>query len=337
MKEAMFYTPGRGDRVHCHLCAHHCVIDPGGRGKCRVRENRFGVLYSLVYNKAVAVSVDPIEKKPLYHFLPGSRAFSIATMGCNFVCRFCQNCAISQPEETIYGTDMPADEVVDQALRQGCQAITYTYTEPTIYFEYAYDIAILARRAGLANVFVSNGFIAEEPLRVIAPFLNAANIDLKSCNDDFYRKVVGGRLRPVQDAIRSYHAHGIFLEITTLLLPGENDSDEELRSIAAFIVSVNPLIPWHVSRFYPRHQMQDTPVTPAATLERAVRIGREEGLAFVYAGNLPATDLESTFCPHCRHRLIHREGYAIKAMDLDGNRCPACATEIPLVLGLPPG
>lgn len=333
MKEAMFYQPGKENKVHCYLCAHHCAIAPGKRGKCRVRENRDGTLYSLVYNKAIAVNVDPIEKKPLFHFLPGSRAFSIATMGCNFKCRFCQNCEISQPGEIIDGTEMPAEEVVRSALTQGCKSIAYTYTEPTIFFEYAYDIAIQARQAGLYNIFVSNGFITEEPLRIIAPFLNAANIDLKSFNDDFYREVIGGRLQPVLASIRRYHELGIFLEITTLIIPGENDSDEELHGIASFIASVDRQIPWHVSRFHPSYRMLTTGVTPEATLERAVRIGREAGLHYIYAGNLPGNDHESTFCPQCRHRLVERWQYTIRSMDLDGNRCPACHAEIPLVLG----
>jgi len=232
MKEALFYEKSEGGKVRCGLCRFRCLIADGKRGICGVRENRGGILYSLVYAKSIAEQVDPIEKKPLFHFLPGSLSFSVATMGCNFRCRHCQNYTISQlPREDgrILGTELMPDEIVERALAADCRSISYTYTEPTIFFEYAYDTAVIAHRKGLKNVFVTNGYISEEALKFIHPYLDAANIDLKAFTDSFYREVVGGaKLEEVLASIRLYKKLGIWVELTTLIIPGLNDSDEEL-------------------------------------------------------------------------------------------------------------
>ena len=239
---------------------------------CGVRENREGVLYSLVYGRVIAENVDPIEKKPLFHLLPGSRSFSIATAGCNFRCTFCQNHEISQmprEENRIVGRERTPAEIVEQALRSGCNSISYTYTEPTVYFEFAWDTAGIAREKGLKNVFVTNGYMTEETLELLAPRLDAANVDLKSFRDDFYKKQCGARLQPVLDSLRRMKELGIWVEVTTLLIPGLNDGEEELRDLAGFIFSLGAETPWHISRFHPRYRMTDTPPTPAASIHRA--------------------------------------------------------------------
>lgn len=291
MKEAMFYEKLDAGRVRCGLCRFYCQIEPGQRGHCRVRENRGGVLYSLVYGRSVAEQVDPIEKKPLFHLLPGSKSYSVATVGCNFRCLNCQNYRISQPEAPFVaqaGTPLPPQVIVERALAAGCRSIAYTYTEPTIFFEYAYETAILARAAGLKNVFVSNGYITSEALAAIAPYLDAANIDLKGFNPQFYRDVIGASLEQVLASLREYRSVGIWLEITTLVIPGLNDSEEELRNLARFIVDeLGPQTPWHVTQFYPTFRLTDVPRTPVTTLRTARQIGIEAGLRYVYEGNVP--------------------------------------------------
>jgi pyruvate formate lyase activating enzyme len=325
-KEAMFYDKLEGNLVHCHLCSHHCKINEGKRGICSVRENIKGVLYSLVYGKLIASAVDPIEKKPLFHFLPGSQAYSIATVGCNFRCLNCQNYDISQmpkPQKPIYGENVSPEEIVNAAKRYHCESIAYTYTEPTIFFEYAYDIAKLAKKEGTKNVFVSNGYITEEALRVIAPYLDANNIDLKSFSDEFYRKVCGARLEPILDAIRLHEKLGIWIEITTLVIPSLNDSEENFRKIATFIKDLDENIPWHVSGFYPAYRLLDLPSTPAATLDNARRIGLEVGLKHVYVGNVPGKG-ENTYCPSCGKLLVERYGFAVTQCAVKDSRCPYC-------------
>jgi pyruvate formate lyase activating enzyme len=328
MKEAMFYQKLDEGRVKCGLCRFHCLIGPGKRGHCRVRENRDGILYSLVYGRAVAEHVDPIEKKPLFHVLPGSRSYSIATVGCNFRCLHCQNYSISQPEAHAIensGSFVPPETVVERAVAAGCRSIAYTYTEPTIFFEYAYDIAVLAKKAGLKNVFVTNGYITPEALALIAPYLDAANIDLKGFNDTFYREVVGAALKGVLDCIKDYKRHGIWLELTTLVIPHRNDSEAELRGIAEFIANdVGPETPWHVTQFYPTYRLTDEPRTPVATLRTARRLGVEAGLRYVYEGNVPGEGGENSVCPSCGGLLIKRYGYIIEKNLLTRGRCPGC-------------
>jgi len=332
MKEALFYTKEEGQKTACSLCPHYCRIAEGNSGICGVRENQGGVLYSLVYGKVAAANPDPIEKKPLFHFLPGSRSYSIATVGCNFRCDFCQNYGISQlPREKhlIEGEEMTPQEIVAAAQHSGCQSISYTYTEPTIYFEYAYDTAVLAAAAGLKNVFVTNGFITPEPLKQIAPILNAANIDLKSMKDETYRQVCGGSLQPVLNALRLYRELNIWIEVTTLVIPGLNDSKQELSDIARFIRDeLGAQVPWHLSAFYPTYKMTDRPPTPPEELMRAQLIGIESGLKYVYCGNVSVPGLEDTHCPKCRLGLISRSGFGVIKNALVDGRCYNCGEAI---------
>lgn len=332
MKEALYYEKLEDHKIHCFLCRHHCKINEGKRGLCGVRENKGGTLYTLVYGFPCSYHVDPIEKKPLFHFYPGSRAFSIATAGCNFRCRHCQNHEISQmPREEghIYGQKMGPSEVVEMAVKAGCKSISYTYTEPTIFYEYALDCARLAKEKGISNNFVTNGYIEEEPLRNIRPFLDGANIDLKGFTDDFYKKVCGAELQNVLATIKAYRALDIWIELTTLVIPGYNDSDEEFRSIARFIKDdLGVETPWHVSAFYPTYKLTDAPRTPAKTLQRAREIGVEEGLRYVYTGNIPGADGESTYCWGCGKLLIGRYGYTISEYNLEDGVCVFCGARI---------
>jgi pyruvate formate lyase activating enzyme len=332
MKEAMFYDTLDDARVRCGLCRFRCVIASGKRGLCGVRENREGTLLSLVYGKAVAENVDPIEKKPLFHFHPGSRSYSIATVGCNFRCRHCQNYSISQSAWAggrIGGYDLVPEEIVRKAVAAGCTSISYTYTEPTIFYEYAFDTARLARQAGLKNVFVTNGYITPDALERISPYLDAANIDLKGFSERFYRDVVHAELGEVLETIIDYRRHGIWLEITTLIIPHHNDSDTELRALAGFIADKAGVdTPWHVSQFYPTYLLTDQPRTPVATLRRARQIGIDAGLRYVYEGNVPGEGGEDTCCPGCGELLIHRYGYAIRENRIISGKCPACAIPV---------
>ncbi len=333
MKEARFWNKADDGKVQCFLCAHRCLVAEGKVGICGVRRNEGGVLYTLVWARSIAANVDPIEKKPLFHFLPGSTAFSIATVGCNFRCAFCQNSDISQyPHEThrITGDEFPPEDVVASALKNGCQSISYTYTEPTIYLEYALDTAVLAKGRGLFNNMITNGYTSTEVIESdLKGTIDAANIDLKAFTDSFYKKLCSARLTPVLDAIRAYHAAGIWIEITTLVIPGENDSDTELRDIASFIKSVDPDIPWHISRYYPRYRYDSAPPTPVKTLERAREIGLSEGLKFVYTGNVMGHVGENTSCPHCGKEVISRIGFSVNKKAMKGSTCGYCRTTIP--------
>lgn len=331
LREAMFYDLLENGIVRCNLCSHRCLIRPSKRGICAVRENRDGRLYTLVYGRLIARAVDPIEKKPLFHFHPGSSIYSIATVGCNFRCKNCQNYDISQlPRETskVVGEHVSPEEVVEAAKRYRCESIAYTYTEPTIFYEYAYDVAKLANREGIKNVFVTNGYITEEALKEIRPYLDAANIDLKSFRDSFYRSVCGAKLEPVLEAIRLYREYGIWIEITTLIIPGLNDSDDELREIASFIKEeLDPGVPWHISRFYPMYMLLDVPQTPLETLRKARRIGLEVGLRYVYEGNVPGEG-EDTICPGCGGILIKRIGCQILENRIRDSACPKCGFKV---------
>ena len=331
MKEAMFYEKSGDNLVKCNLCSHRCTITDSKRGICAVRENRNGTLYSLVYGKAVARAVDPIEKKPLFHFLPGSRAYSIATVGCNFRCGNCQNFDISQiPRErnVILGQEVTPEEIVEAAKRYNCESIAYTYSEPTVFFEYAYDAAKLARKEGIKNIFVTNGYITEEALVEMRPYLDAANIDLKSFSEDFYRKNCGAQLSSVLDSIRLHKSLGIWIEITTLIIPTLNDSDEELQNIAEFIKEVGEEIPWHISQFHPTYKLIDLPRTPIATLRRAREIGSKVGLRHIYEGNVPGEAGEHTYCHKCGKKLIHRFGYQILENNCKDSACSYCGAKI---------
>ena len=331
MKEAMFYVRKAGGHVRCGLCRFRCLISDGARGICAVRENHGGTLYTLVYGKLCAEHLDPIEKKPLFHVMPGSKSYSIATVGCNFHCRHCQNYTISQVSSNgaIQGAEQTPQEIVKKAINNGCRSISYTYTEPTIFFEFAYDTARLAKAAGLSNIFVTNGYISKEALETIAPFMDAANIDLKGFTEEFYRNIVHARLSEVLDSIIEYRKQGIWIEITTLIIPGLNDSSSELQGIASFIAcNLGVDTPWHVTQFYPTHQITDRPRTPVETLRMAREIGNEAGLRFVYEGNIPGEGGENTICPSCSALLIQRYGFQIESNRIISGACPDCGVSI---------
>jgi pyruvate formate lyase activating enzyme len=329
IREAMLYEKFEDKRVHCNLCGHGCTIKPNKRGICGVRENNEGILYSLVFGKVIADNIDPVEKKPFFHVYPGSKSFSIAAAGCNFNCQFCQNHEISQvPSSTlmIAGEDVEPAEIVARATKSGSRTIAYTYTEPTIYFELAYETARIAAKQGIKNLFVTNGFMASSTLETILPYLTAANVDLKSFRDEFYRKRCGASLGPVLTSLQKMRELGIWLEITTLLIPTWNDSDGELKDIADFIAGLGKEIPWHISRFYPQFKMLHTPVTPVSSLNRAYKIGKLAGLKYVYSGNVPGHEGENTYCFNCGNCLIERNGYRVINVNLKGNKCNRCNT-----------
>jgi pyruvate formate lyase activating enzyme len=331
-QEARLYEPCPDGKVRCHLCEHRCVIPDGKFGVCRVRQNVGRKLYTMAYGRAVARHVDPIEKKPLYHFYPGSTAYSIATEGCNFRCRWCQNWEISQiprKGDPIRGGVAPPHQIVRAARDYGSRSIAYTYTEPTVFFEYALDTAPLAHAEGMANVFVTNGYMSEEMLSQFRPYLDAANVDLKAFRDSTYKRYVGARLQPVLDSIKAMKRLGIWLEVTTLVIPGLNDSPGELHDAAAFVArELGPDTPWHISRFYPAWQMADRPPTPLATLRRARDIGREEGLRYVYVGNVPEEGGQDTICRGCDRVLIRRHGFGGIINHLQEDHCPDCGTPV---------
>lgn len=329
MKEACFYKKDNND-VICILCPHNCRIGLNKRGLCSVRENRDGKLYSLVYGKIIAEHVDPIEKKPIFHLWPGSSSYSIATAGCNLSCRNCQNWGISQVKKAseITGQDTTPEEVVKNALKTGCKSISYTYTEPTIFYEFAYDCAVIAHSKGIKNIFVTNGYINGEPLEKIANFLDACNVDLKSFRDETYKKICGGRLEFVKNSIKLMKKLKIWVEITTLVIPKVNDSLEELTDIACFIKDVGEEIPWHISAFYPNYLMADTPPTYVSVLTKAREIGIDKGLRYVYTGNIPGNEGENTYCYNCGNSLIERYGFSVAKNDAKDNKCPHCSAKI---------
>ncbi|MBU0757472.1 MAG: AmmeMemoRadiSam system radical SAM enzyme [Nanoarchaeota archaeon] len=332
MKQAQFYKKLEYESVQCQLCPHNCILKPNKKGLCGVRQNIDGILFSLNYDKLSALAIDLIEKKPLYHFFPGKKTLSIAAQGCNFSCSFCQNSYTSQapkPETNmIKGENVPPERIVELAVKNDSEIISYTYSEPTIFYELAYETAKLAHEKGMKNVFVTNGFINPEPLRKIAPYLDAANIDLKSFSDKFYNKTCGGSLKPVQDAIKLYHELGIWLEVTTLLIPDENDSDDEIRQIADFIAGISTDIPWHISRFHPDYKMTENPVTPIETLEKAYDIGRASGLYHIYLGNVHPGAHENTSCPECKKQIIKRSDFTILEKHIESGRCSYCKNRI---------
>jgi pyruvate formate lyase activating enzyme len=332
MKEAMFYDSLEGGKVQCYLCNHRCTISLSKRGLCGVRENQGGKLYTLVYGRAISLNVDPIEKKPLFHLFPGSNSFSIAAVGCNFRCLHCQNHEISQmprdQDGRIEGSEVSPSKIVSLAKQYGCRSISYTYTEPTIYFEYAYDTARQARQEGIKNIFVTNGYMTEEALETIRPYLDAANVDLKSFKEKFYKEVCGAKLKPILENLKRMRQMGIWVEITTLVIPTLNDSDQEFEEIAQFIVSLGSEVPWHISAFYPTYKLLNLPRTNASTLQRARKIGIKAGLRYVYCGNIPGEEGEDTFCPHCGRKLIERIGFRVTQNEVVNGACRYCRTKI---------
>jgi pyruvate formate lyase activating enzyme len=330
MKEAQLYTRLEDQKVHCHLCAHSCRIQKDRFGFCAVRQNINGILYTHNYGRLVAANIDPIEKKPLYHFLPGTKTFSIACGGCNFRCGFCQNWEISQLDfiNQHPGDDFSAENVVNLARQNNCQAIAYTYTEPTIYFEFALEVMKLAKVAGLRNIFVTNGYMSKESISLLKSYLDAANIDLKFFKESSYQEICSSSLAPVLDSIRLLHDAGVWIEITTLVIPGENDTPGELSGIAKFIATVDKNIPWHVSRFHPDYRFNSYPVTPDATLRIAQDLGKGHGLRYIYAGNVSGWGQE-TLCAQCGRPLIKRAGFDITETHIFDNKCKFCTARLP--------
>ncbi len=344
MKEAILYEKIEDNKVKCSVCNHRCVIDDGKKGICGVRENQGGKLYSLVYAKAIAENIDPIEKKPFFHFMPGTTSLSIATIGCNFRCLHCQNADISQaskaPTEVgvptavgkILGKDLPPEKVVENALANKCPSIAYTYTEPTIFVEYALDTMKLAKKEGLKNVWVSNGYMTKETLDAVGPYLDAINVDLKGFTEQFYQEVCGARLEPILENLKDIKKRGIWLEITTLLIPTKNNSSEELKSMAEFINNeVGSETPWHISRFFPAYKIIDLPPTEVEIIRNAVEIGKKAGLKYVYSGNIHGDSFEDTYCPKCNKKMINRIGYWVDRLDDEG-KCSNCGENLNIIL-----
>lgn len=334
MKAARLYEAyGESDsqKVQCKLCAHRCILEDGRSGVCKVRKNSGGELYTLNYHKVAATHSDPIEKKPLYHFLPGSTSFSMATMGCNFSCKFCQNHSLSvvHGESQLFGEAVPPEQLVAAALHYNSQSISYTYSEPTIYFELMYETAKLAKEQGLKNVMVTNGYMTAEALEEIAPYMDAANIDLKAFKDEFYKKQCGARLEPVLETIRGMKANGIWIELTTLLIPGLNDDPQEIKDLISFIVEVDPEIPWHVSRFYPQHRLTDVDPTDPRAIYSFLEMAGDMGLQYLYAGNVASDKWEDTRCPKCDALLIQRSGYFTRVKNMAQGTCTSCNHPIP--------
>ncbi|EKD35094.1 MAG: hypothetical protein ACD_75C02061G0004 [uncultured bacterium] len=321
--------------IECQVCGHGCRLREGKRGLCGVRVRRGDRLESLVYGRIIAEHIDPIEKKPLFHVLPGSLSYSIATYGCNFRCLHCQNASISQVSRDMdvesSGILRKPEDIVRLALDNTCRSVSYTYVEPTIFYEFAYDCCVAAVDRGLKNVFVSNGYMTETIAKELAPVLTAINIDLKAFTDDFYRKVCGARLQPVLDNIVRFRELGVWVEVTTLIIPGLNDSTGELTQIASFLAGIDPSIPWHVTGYYPTYKMSGTtapPPTSEKSLRMARQIGLDRGLHHVYAGNRPGSGGEDTSCPHCGAILISRQGFRVSSSRLKNGKCPDCARDI---------
>lgn len=331
MREAMLYERIKAGEVHCHLCNHHCRIKASEFGTCGMRQNLDGTLYTHAYGEVIAANADPIEKKPFYHFLPGTRSFSLATMGCNFQCEFCQNWQISQAnkcsDDRARGMELSPEKIVEEAKSRGCESIAYTYTEPTVFFEYAYDTARLAKAESIASIFVTNGFMTKEALETIQPYLDACNVDLKAFNKDFYKNICHGRLQPVLDTIRTLKNLGIWLEVTTLIVPGSNDSEEEIKGIADFLAGIDTNIPWHISRFHPDYKYSNLEPTPLSVMKTAYELGKAAGLKHIYLGNVAGESVD-TYCPGCQHLLIKR-GFSGAEMNLtEEGRCPKCGEPI---------
>jgi pyruvate formate lyase activating enzyme len=316
-----------GDRIVCQLCRHYCKLADGQTGICGVNANRGGRLYNRVYGKVSALNIDPIEKKPLYHFLPGTTALSLGTVGCNFQCPFCQNWQISQTSDLSASQTVTPEQLVEAATAHGCSTIAYTYNEPTIFYPFARDVALLAHEAGLKNIFVSNGFETPEVIDDMQGIIDGFNIDLKSFDPTYYKKHLKGSLEGVLDTLKRLKERGFWVEVTTLIVPGDNDSDDELHRIAAFIAEeLDRFTPWHISAFHPDYKVDDKTPTPLATLKRAEAIGRAHGLAYIYMGNVPEDGI--TRCPQCGTEVITRRGFYVLENRLEAGACPVCGREM---------
>jgi len=332
MHRAELWRPLKSDKVQCRLCSHYCAIAVGHRGLCGVRVNHRGVLHTLVRDRVAALHLDPVEKKPLYHFYPGSRTLSLGTMGCNLSCSFCQNFSLSQPPrqgKAIQGEQVQAEAVVGLAIRSNAASISYTYSEPTIFFELVSDVARHAREHDVHNIIVSNGYQSPECLKEWGPLIDAANIDLKAFSEDFYKTICGARLQPVLDNLQAIRSLGWWMEVTTLVIPGLNDDPGELQAMADFICrELGPQTPWHLSRFHPDHDMLDRPPTPPRTLRLAWEKGKESGLRHVYIGNMTGVAGEETLCPGCGEVLLRRHGFDVENIGMDRGACRSCGTHV---------
>lgn len=329
---AVLWHPGPGGTVFCDLCAHRCHLAPGRSGVCAVRRNEGGALVTRVGDRVAAAHVDPVEKKPFFHVLPGSLSFSVATAGCNFRCDFCQNWSLSQAPRLSPG-DLPGDAAAPSALvaaarRSGCASVAFTYSEPTVFFELAETVGTLAREAGLKNLFVTNGYLTPEAVARAARFLDGANVDLKAFDDGTYRRVCGATLDGVLRGLDALLEAGVWVEVTTLVVPGMNDSDPELEALARHLAGLSRDLPWHLSRFHPDFGRTGVPPTPPASLERARDLGLAAGLRFVYVGNLPGNRWESTRCPECDTMVVERAGFEVLSDRLASGRCPACGAAV---------
>ena len=331
IREAKFYEKLPYKKTKCKLCPRECVIDDQERGYCGVRENRGGTYYTLVHSRVVTAHIDPIEKKPFFHFLPGAVAFSLATAGCNVNCKMCQNWDISQVRpEQVRATYAPPDRITALARQNSCPVIAYTYSEPVIFLEYVLDCAAVARAAGVRSAVVSGGYIQADPLRKLCAQVDAIKIDLKAYSEKFYKEVVNGELKPVLEAILTIRKAGVWNEIVYLVVPTLNDGDAEFQGLARWVKSeVGPDVPLHFSRFHPEYLLKNLPPTPIETLERAKAIADAEGLHYVYIGNVPGHPAESTYCPHCRKKVVDRTGYTIDGVYIHHGKCQFCHTPIP--------
>ena len=335
--EARLYKPIQDNKVACNLCMHKCIIKDESRGICNVRENSEGVLETLIYGKLIAEHIDPIEKKPLFHFLPKTMSYSVAAVGCNFKCRFCQNADIAQMpsdcEGLIIGDYRSPEQIVKKAVNGNCKSISYTYTEPTVNFEFVYDTAKLAHEKGLKNVLVTNGYMTREALDMISPYIDAANVDLKAFNDEFYKKICGAKLENVKKTLIRMKSAGIFLEVTTLIIPKLNDDPDEIEALALFIAeSAGSETPWHISRFYPSYKLLNYSPTPVKTINEARETGIRAGLKYVYTGNVHGDKGENTYCYNCGKILIKRSGFHVAGNIIENGKCPDCGAKIDVIL-----
>jgi len=331
LHEALYYNKLENKEIQCILCPRKCLVGDQERGYCGARENQEGIYYSLVYNHPCSIRPDPIENKPFYHFLPRSRAYSLAMAGCNMNCKYCQNWEISQARpEQIRSLTLSPEACVQQAAHYHCASMAYTYTEPVIFWEYMADIAANARAAGIKNTMISAGFIEEKPLRDLLPLLDAVKIDLKAFSEGFYKDVCRGRLEPVLHSLKIIRELNVWMEIVYLVLPTLNDDEKEIQALCQWIYQeLGPEVPIHFSRFYPTYLMKNLPPTPVSTLTKLHKIARSQGLRYVYIGNVPGHRAESTYCPDCHHRLIHRKGYNVTIEALEKEKCRHCGTVVP--------